>query len=164
MVVLAVITGHLAAAQSDAPGPAGTARPGPGDAAPYCDDLRRVLAFALTKQRFSAIAGKPRDGDFRDTQVRLAGWRDCSVYGTRTYTCDYRKLDSAAEAAKTQIAVINEIRTCLGERWAQDHDRSSGDYAVLRSSDVPVSLTISTSADSRDGYALRLTIFLRSGG
>lgn len=134
------------------------------DAAAYCPDLKRIVTLALTKEKFSTIAGTPREGNFFDTTLALSGWRECSLYGDRTYTCDYQSFGSAEEAARMRAAIIDEIKTCLGEGWAQDDDRSSPTYAVVRSSRLPVSMTIATNADGTDSHVVRLTLFLRTGG
>jgi len=134
------------------------------DAAAYCPDLKRVVTLALTKEKFSTLAGTPREGNFFDTTLALTGWRECSVYGDRTYTCDYQSFGSAEEAARIRAAITDEIKTCLGEGWVEDHDRSSPTYAVVRSSRLPVSMTIATNADGTDSHVVRLTLFLRTGG
>jgi len=134
------------------------------DAVEYCPDLRRVVTLALTKEKFSTIAGTPREGNFFDTTLALTGWSECSIYGDRTYTCDYRSFGSAEEAARMRAAVIDEIKNCLGEGWTEDEDRSSPTYAVVRSSRLPVSMTIATNADGTDSHVVRLTLFLRTGG
>jgi len=134
------------------------------DAAAYCPDLKRVVALALTKEKFSTLAGTPREGNFFDTILALSGWRECSIYGDRTYTCDYKSFGSAEEAARIRAAIIDEIKTCLGEGWAEDDDRSSPTYAVVRSSRLPVSMTIATNADGTESHVVRLTLFLRTGG
>ena len=54
--------------------------------------------------------------------------------------------------------------SCLGEGWAEDSQRSSASYMVVRSSRAPVSMTVSTNADGGNGYVVRLTLFLRTGG
>jgi len=134
------------------------------DAAAYCPDLKRVVTLALTKEKFSTIAGTPHEGNFFDTTLALTGWRECSVYGDRTYTCDYQSFGSAEEAARIRAAITDEIKTCLGEGWVEDQDRSSPTYAVVRSSRLPVSMTIATNADGTDSHVVRLTLFLRTGG
>ena len=98
------------------------ARPAPGAA--YCPDLRRVVVLALTNE-FASIAGNPREGHFADTTLALAGWKDCSLYGSRTYTCDSQDVRSAEQAAQMQSALVDEIKTCLGHGWGEDKDRSS---------------------------------------
>ena len=169
--VLAAVTGELAYAQSvTAPGerptngPVAGASSGASNFAPYCPELQRVIMLALAKERFAAIAGKPRHGDFQDTTLPLSGWKDCSLYGTRTYTCDFRDAGSAEEIAKNQAAIVDEIKSCLEESWAEDADRSSSTYVVLRSKRAPVSMTVSSGANGADGYVVRLTLFVRTGG
>jgi hypothetical protein len=134
------------------------------DAVAYCADLKRVVTLALTKEKFSTLAGTPREGNFFDTTLTLTGWRECSIYGDRTYTCDYQSFGSAEEAARIRVAIVDEIKTCLGEGWTEDDDRSSPTYAVVRSSRLPVSMTIATNADGTDSHVVRLTLFLRMGG
>src|SRR5262245_38463764 len=79
------------------------------DVAParYCAELRQVTALAAGKDRFAPIAGKPREGNYLDTTLSLPGWKDCSLYGPRTYTCDSAELPSlaAAEAAQSETLV-----------------------------------------------------------
>src|SRR5262249_6892830 len=128
----------------------------------YCPDLQRLVTLALTKERFSAIAGEPREGNFLDTTRPLTGWKDCSVYGRRTYSCDFRSFGSAEEAAKVQASIVDDIKTCLGEGWEEDADRSSATYAVVRNSRVPVSMTVGTNADGANDHVVRLTLFLRT--
>ena len=131
----------------------------PGSTVGYCADLKRVLILALTRDRFAAIAGKPRDGSFLDTTLPLSGWKDCSLYGSRTYTCDSHDLGSATEAIEHQAAVVAEIKGCLGDGWAEDHERGSPTYVVVRSSRARVSMTISSSPNDTDSYVVRLTLF-----
>src|SRR6266542_4430077 len=92
---------------------------------PYCFDLSRIVDLAVTKERFASIAGRPRQGDFRDARVVLADWKDCSLYGASTYTCDSAGVDTAAEAEKARAAALNQVKSCLGAGWAEAADRSS---------------------------------------
>ena len=71
-------------------------------AVPYCDDLKRVAALAMSQERFASITGKPRQGNFVDTTLALSGWQECSLYGAAAYTCDSAALDSAEEAERAQ--------------------------------------------------------------
>src|SRR5262245_45990213 len=65
-----------------------------GSEAPsYCADLQRVTGLAMTRERFAAIAGKPREGNFLETSLALSGWNNCALYGAATYTCDSPALD-----------------------------------------------------------------------
>src|SRR5437870_2205343 len=105
---------------------------GAGSEAPaYCSELKQVAALAATKERFASIAGKPREGNFVETTLPLTGWRDCALYGSATYTCDSRELNSAQEAEQAQSDVLLQIKSCLGEGWVTAPERSSSSYAVL---------------------------------
>jgi hypothetical protein len=53
------------------------------DAAPYCGDLKRVTSLVSARDRFASIAGKPREGNFRDTVLPLTGWKDVYLRFTR---------------------------------------------------------------------------------
>ena len=64
-------------------------------APPYCFDLSRVVDLAMTKEKFASIAGRPRQGSYVGTSLVLAGWKDCSLYGAATYTCDSPQMDTA---------------------------------------------------------------------
>jgi hypothetical protein len=56
-----------------------------GSEAPsYCSDLQRVVGLAMTRERFISITGKPRDGNFLETSLALAGWNNCALYGAAT--------------------------------------------------------------------------------
>src|SRR5262249_60671501 len=85
---------------------------------PYCPDLKRVIILALTKERFATIVGTPREGSFFETMLPLSGWKDCSLYGSRTYTCDSHDLGSADEAAERQAAIVAGIKASPGDGWA----------------------------------------------
>jgi ABC-2 type transport system ATP-binding protein len=77
-------------------------------APPYCFDLTRVVDLAMTKERFASIAGRPRQGSYVGTGLVLAGWKDCSLYGAATYTCDSSEMDTAEEAEKARAAILME--------------------------------------------------------
>jgi len=135
----------------------------PRDTVAYCSDLKRITILALTKERFASILGSVREGSFSDTTLPLTGWKDCSLYGSRTYTCESHALSSDRDAATSQEAIVAGIKSCLGEGWSEDKDRSSPTYVVVRSSRAPVSMTVSTGSSDDDGYVVRLTLFPRSG-
>ena len=78
-------------------------------APPYCFDLTRVVDLAMTKERFASIAGRPRQGSFADTSLVLAGWKDCSLYGAATYTCDSPQMGTAEEAEKARAAILDQV-------------------------------------------------------
>ncbi len=131
----------------------------PTGGAPYCPDLRRLAALAMTHERFAAIAGKPREGNFRDSSLSLAGWTGCSLYGATTYTCDSRALDTAEQAEQAQSEILREIKACLGYAWIEAAERSSAGYVVLHNATQPISITLST--DRTDKHVVRLILFVR---
>jgi hypothetical protein len=127
----------------------------------YCFDLSRVVDLAMTKERFASIAGKPRQGDFRDTSLMLADWKDCSLYGATTYTCDSSEMDTAEEAEKARAAMLDQVKACLGAGWTEAAERSSPSYVVLHDAARPVSITLSTDQTDRKKYVVRLIVFVR---
>src|SRR5262249_17370306 len=110
----------------------------------YCPELQRLAGLAATKARFGSIAGNPREGNFRDTTLALAGWTGCSLYGATTYTCDSRAFDTPEQAEQAQSEILQEMKACLGEAWAEAAERSSSGYVVLHPATGPVSITLST--------------------
>jgi len=129
--------------------------------APYCLDLKRVAALALTSEKFASIAGKVRQGNFHDTTLPLTGWSDCSLYGAGTYTCDSRGLTGPREAEQAQSETLREIAACFGDSWTEAHDRSSANYVVLHSRAAPLSITLSTDRTDKDEHVVRLILFVR---
>jgi hypothetical protein len=129
--------------------------------APYCADLKRVTFLAVTRDRFASIAGKPREGEFRDTSLPLTGWKDCALYGPATYTCDSQDLKSAKDAETAQASMAREIIGCLGSHWAELKDRSSPAYLVLHPASGPLSITLSLDQTDKGQYTVRFTLFLR---
>jgi hypothetical protein len=130
-------------------------------AAPYCPDLQRVVELAMSKERFASIAGSPREGNFVETKLALAGWRNCSLYGANTYTCDSSPLDSAADAERTQADLLQQMKTCLGEGWSEATERSSASYVVLHHALRPVSITLSTDQTDDKKHLVHLILFAR---
>jgi len=126
----------------------------------WCPDLKRVTDVAATGA-LAHIAGPPREGSFRGTTMSLAGWRDCSLYGARTYTCDSGALKTAADAERALAALVAEVTDCLGEGWSRDVSRSSPMYVVMRSEHDPVSITLSTDQADDGDHVVRLTLFMR---
>src|ERR671922_2067602 len=94
-------------------------------APPYCFDLSRIVDLAVTKERFASIAGRPRPGDFRDTRLALAGWKDCSLYGAATYTCDSAEMDTAEQAEEARRDILDDVKSCLGAGCVEATERSS---------------------------------------
>ena len=132
-----------------------------GPAPSYCFDLSRIVDLAVTKDRFASIAGRPRPGDFRDTKLVLAGWKDCSLYGAATYTCDSAEMDTAEQAEEARRDLLEDVKSCLGAGWAEAADRSSPSYVVLQNAARPVSITLSTDQTDSKRHVVRLTVFVR---
>jgi hypothetical protein len=130
--------------------------------APYCSELKRVADLAITNERFTHIAGKPRDGNFSDSNLALTGWNDCSVYGGRIYTCDSQPIETAQEAQQAQEKILHDIQACLGNSWAEAKDRSSLGFIVLHHAEQPVSMTLSRDETDKKEYVVRLILFGRS--
>ncbi len=149
------------AGQSDANRLSAVEGAGASEVAPYCHDLRRVAALAASKERFAAIAGKPREGNFLETSLVLANWSTCTLYGATTYTCDSHALNSAQEAEQAQARLLHEIKTCLGETWSEAMDRSSSRYVVLHNAARPISITLSTDETNDGRHVVRLIVFVR---
>jgi hypothetical protein len=129
--------------------------------APYCNDLKRVAALAMSQERFASITGKPRQGNFVDTTLTLTGWQDCALYGATTYTCDSLPLDSAQAAEQAQAEILKEAKSCLGEGWSEAADRASSSYVVLHSALRPVSITLSTDQTDDKKHVVHLILFVR---
>jgi hypothetical protein len=127
----------------------------------YCFDLSRVVDLAVTKERFASIAGRPRPGDFRDTKLALAGWKNCSLYGAATYTCDSAEMDTAEQADAARRDLLDDVKSCLGAGWAEATERSSPSYVVLQNAARPVSITLSTDQTDSKRHVVRLTVFVR---
>jgi hypothetical protein len=130
-------------------------------APPYCFDLSRIVDLAVTKERFASIAGRPRQGDYVDTSLVLADWKDCSLYGAATYTCESAEMESADEAAMAKSAIVRHVKSCLGAGWSEAADRSNPSYVVLRNAARPVSITLSTDQTDNKKYVVRLIVFVR---
>ena len=127
----------------------------------YCFDLSRVVDLAMTKERFASIAGRPRQGSFQDTSLVLADWKDCSLYGAGTYTCDSSEMDTAEEAERARAVILDQVKSCLGAGWAEAAERSSPSYVVLHDTARPVSITLSTDQTDGKKYVVRLFVFVR---
>ena len=110
----------------------------------YCAELQRVVALALSKDRFASITGKPQQGNFLETTLPLTGWHGCSLYGSGTYTCDSPEFDSAGQAQAAQVDMVQQVKTCLGSEWSEALNQSSPTYVILQNNKRPVSITLST--------------------
>jgi len=152
LAIMAIAVASLpAAAQAQSAG---------SQAPPYCFDLSRI-ADPVTKERFASIAGRPRQGDFLETSLVLSAWKDCSLYGAATYTCDSAEMDTAEEAEKAQSATLRQVKSCLGAGWAEALERSSSSYVVLQNAARPVSITLSTDQTDSKKHLVRLIVFVR---
>ena len=127
----------------------------------YCEDLLRIIDVAATKKKFSVISGRVREGEFLDTTLPLAGWKDCALYGARTYTCDSHPFGTATAAEKALTDLVKDITTCLGEGWALDKSRSSPEYVILQHAQGVLSMTLSTDAISPNEHTIRLILLVR---
>jgi len=128
---------------------------------PYCAELERIAGLASTTEKFSAIAGRPRDGDFSDTTLPLSGWVDCSVYGPRTYSCDSVSFGSTAAAEQAIEHAAQQIAACTGGVWRRRPQQSSPSYQILTHAKAPVSMTLSTAESGADSFVVRLIVFTR---
>jgi hypothetical protein len=131
--------------------------------APDCNDLKRLAALAVSSDRFVSITGRPRQGNFSDTSLTLAGWKDCMLYGTRTYACDSDGWATQREALTAQVALPRQIKECLGEGWREVAERSSPGYSVLHDSLHPVSITLSIDRTEDAKHVVRFILFIRGG-
>jgi|SRR5437899_6353885 len=148
----------LAIASLPATALAQSARPQPPS---YCFDLSRIVDLAVTKERFSSIAGRSRQGDVRNANLVLPDWKNCSLNGAATYTCDSAEMESAAEADKARVATLDQVKSCLGAGWVEAAERSSPNYVVLHNAVRPVAITLSTEQTDSKRHVVRLTVFLR---
>jgi hypothetical protein len=127
----------------------------------YCSELQQIVSLGMTKGRFSDIAGKPQQGDFHATDLALPGWKDCSLYGASTYTCDSVEVDTAQQAEVAQATILQEIKACLGVGWSEADGRSSPSHVVLHSALRPVSITLSMDATDNKTHVVHLIVFIR---
>src|SRR4051812_17557950 len=131
------------------------------DGPAYCSELQEIVSLAMTKGRFSDIAAKPLQGDFHATDRALPGWKDCSLYGANTYTCDSVEVDTAEQAEAAQAAILQEVKACLGIGWSEADGRSSPSHVVLHSALRPVSITLSMDATDNKTHVVHLIVFIR---
>jgi hypothetical protein len=91
----------------------------------------------------------------------LAGWKDCSLYGAATYTCDSAEMDTAEDADEARRDILDRVKSCLGAGWAEAAERSSPSYVVLHNAARPVSITLSADQTESKRHVVRLTVFVR---
>jgi hypothetical protein len=128
----------------------------------YCPALRDVTALVRAKDRFSSIIGRLREGSYFETTLPLPGWADCSFYGARTYVCDSQLLPGADAAGLAFARTVSEVKSCLGDGWAEDASRASPGYAAIRDRRQAASITINTDQTDKNEHVVRLVLFLRS--
>jgi len=137
------------------------AQVGSSEPVQFCPILQRIAGLAAGQHRFQSITGKPREGEYSDATLSLPGWRGCSLYGLRTYTCDSSALPTAQKARDHQRQVLNEISACLGGDWAEDRNRSTSVYVILHQRSGRASITLSTDLIEHDQHVVRFILFLR---
>jgi hypothetical protein len=148
---LLVVTTSLPAAAQDMGPPT----------APYCNDLKRLSALAMTRERFLPIVGQPHQGNFSVASLTLTGWQDCVTYGTRTYSCDSNAWATQTEAVTAQATFLRDIKACLGEGWGEVAERSSSGYSVLHDFLHPISITLSIDRTEDAKHVVRFILFIR---
>jgi hypothetical protein len=132
-------------------------------AKPFCADLSHVVRSAGGADRFASITGKLREGSFHETTKPLSGWKDCTIYGERTYSCGSESIRSASAAQRKLKAVVRDINACFGKGWwTEDAERTSPLYVVLHHPVGLATMTISTDEERKCVHVLRLTMFLRN--
>jgi hypothetical protein len=137
------------------------AQEAPAEAVPYCADLKRVATLAGARDRFAAITGKPREGNFSETTLPLTGWRECLLYGAGMYTCDSHGIKGADEAERAQARTADQILSCFAGTWLEIKDRASPGYVVLHPARGPASITLSLDQNDESEFVVRLSLFGR---
>jgi hypothetical protein len=132
------------------------------DVSSYCAELKQVATAALARDKFAGIIGKPRAGNYLETMVALPGWEDCAFYGVRTYTCDSHGLPTVEEGDRAFATILDEVKNCLRDGWAEDQSRASPGYVVLHDNQQAASITINTDRTEQGEHIVRLILFLRS--
>lgn len=132
------------------------------EAPSYCAELKQVASLALANDRFVSVIGAPRQGNFLDSKIVLPGWGDCAFYGKRTYTCDSRGFKTADEGGLAHKRVLDEVKACLQDGWAEVPGLDSPGYVVLHDERQRASITINTDVIESGEHVVRLILFLRS--
>jgi hypothetical protein len=128
----------------------------------YCEDLKKLNNFAMSRGRFAPIIGNPLQGNYYETKLPLTGWNNCAFFGPTTYTCDSPEFKTAQEAMEAQSRTAKDILACFGDTWAEAPEQTSTDFLVLHPKLGPASITLNL--DRTDGgYIVRLILFLRRG-
>ena len=125
---------------------------------PICSRL-----FALPPRRTSSrsITGNVREGSFYETSRPLPGWKDCTIYGDKTYACHSEDIATAETAEGRLNGVVQQVNACFGEGWwINDQVRTSLQYVVLHHPVGLATMTISTDEDRKNVHVVRLIMFL----
>jgi len=128
---------------------------------PYCDELKQLNNYAMSSQRFAPIVGSPRSGNYNETKLKLTGWINCALYGTRTYTCDSTEFKSQEEAAKSQQRIAQDILSCFDRTWADASEQAGPDFVVLHPKLGPASITLNLGETDSKTHVVSLIMFLR---
>jgi hypothetical protein len=128
-----------------------------------CADLQQVVRLAAAADKFASITGKVREGSFHETSRPLTGWKDCTIYGDRTYACNSEDIATAQAAEAELNSVVRQVNACFGEGWwINDPARTSPLYVVLHHPIGLATMTISTDEDKKNVHVVRLIMFLRN--
>ena len=139
------------------------AAPAQAEEPQYCADLQLVVLLATAADKFASITGKVREGSFHETSRPLAGWKDCTVYGDKTYACNSEDIATAQAAAEQLNSVVRQVNACFGEGWwTEDAGRTSQRYVVFHHPIGLATMTISTDQDEKNVHVVRLIMFLRN--
>src|SRR3954452_1780485 len=129
--------------------------------APYCSELKEINNYAMTRQRFAPIIGKPRVGNYSETSLSLSGWANCAFYGTTTYTCDSSDVRSREDATKAQQRIATEILDCFAGTWAEAPEQMGPDFIVLHPKLGPASIALNLDQTDTMTFVVRFILFLR---
>jgi hypothetical protein len=111
--------------------------------------------------KLASITGNVREGSFHDTSRPLPGWKDCTIYGDRTYACNSEDIATAEVAEGRLNSIVQQVTACFGEGWWQnDTARTSPLYVVLHHPVGLATMTISTDEDRTNAHVVRLIMFL----
>jgi len=129
----------------------------------YCDDLQQVVRLTAAADKFASISGKVREGNFHETSRPLAGWKDCTIYGEKTYACNSEDIATAQAADEQLNSVVRQVNACFGEGWwTKDPARTSPRYVVFHHPIGLATMTVSTDQDEKNIHVVRLIMFLRN--
>lgn len=152
LLAMGIVFSSATMAAAQAPGPASV---------PYCDEVKQIANLAMTRDRFASILGKPREGNFRGTNLPLTGWNDCAFYGTGYYTCDSSPFKTVEDAQQALAKISRDILVCLGKTWTKVDEESSADYAVLHPLLGPTSIALNLDQTNDGQHLVRFSLFLR---